>query len=80
MTHINCEWVKQANKLVKYRETLIFQIEKISNEAKDNFLISVHLSQALHIDDLPKDLILTYLKTTLGKTEQELKDIGCSLE
>lgn len=71
--------VLKANKLYAALDEVNNQISKLEKEEEQKFLITIHLSVALHIDNVPKEFVLGALYKQQLKITNELLELGCEI-
>lgn len=78
MSTIQKEVVAQASKLYNRLEVLDDQIAKVTKEAKESTLVTLHLSHAVHVD-VSTDLVVGFLQTEADKVKAALVALGCEV-
>ena len=76
---MNKTLVSQAHKLYVRLDELLAQRAKVAAHAEPNALITLHLSVATHISDVPVQLVQSYLDIEITKTRDQLLELGCEL-
>lgn len=67
--------VKELHDLFVRRDTLINQINKVTEESKETLLCSLHLSIKVVVE-ISRDEVLKYFKSELAKIELQIKEAG----
>lgn len=76
---MNKELVNKAGKLYARLDSLRDQGGKITADKKDDFLITIHSNISIHVDNLPKELVLQFIDAEMLKVTNELTLLGCTV-
>jgi hypothetical protein len=76
---MNKTLVSQAYKLYVRLDELLGQRAKVAAHTGPNALITLHLSVATHISDVPVEMVQSYLDIEITKTQNQLLELGCEL-
>ena len=72
---MNQQKVKELHDLFNRRDTLINQINKVTEESNETLLCSLHLSIKVVVE-ISRDDMLNYLNNELANTELRIKEAG----